>query len=64
MVHRKPDAARGVQKPSLGVALKAKASIQENAKEWKVPAHFEASYLGGVLRSLLNDLGQSQLGWH
>ena len=48
----------------LGVPLKAKASKQENAKKWKVPAQFKASYLGGVLRSLLSDLGQSQLGWH
>lgn len=33
MVHRKPDAARGVQKPSLGVALKAKASIERMLKK-------------------------------
>ena len=33
MVHRKPDAARCVQKPCLGVALKAKASIERMLKK-------------------------------
>lgn len=41
--------------------LKAKASIDENAKEWKAPMHFEANCLGGALWSLLIDLRQSQL---
>ena len=45
----------------LDVPLKAKASIEENAKEWKVPVCCKADCLGGVLWSLLDDLRQSQL---
>lgn len=41
--------------------LKAKASIEENAKEWKVTIYFQANCLGVVFLSLLVKLKQSQL---
>ena len=38
-----------------------KASIDKNAKEWKVSAYFKASCLGKGLVVLAHDLRQSQL---
>ena len=43
----------------MGVLLKA--SIDKNAKEWKVSAYFKASCLGKGLVVLAHDLRQSQL---
>ena len=44
----------------LGMPLKA--SIDKNAKEWKISTYFKATYLGEVSWSLLYDPRQSQRG--